>query len=985
MTHEPLIHRRWSVFWLASLAGLAVLAATSWWIIGQWRTAVVIRWADREMKLGRFQAVRDRLAWLSACWPGHGGVDYRLGVCEEKLGQIDQAMAAWNRVSPDYLLFAHAGVERGRLLIHRFGRFTEAEELLRSLLRLQPPPPAQARWLLGEILLWEGRTGEFRRVLQDGFRVMPGNNRPAALREIWRLDTVVVSREEVADALKYASEFAPTDHRVWVARANLAIRYGDEAEARQWIDACMKDHADDPAVWLARLNWARLVANPEAAYDALGHIPADRLSADEVRDLLVWFSASRHDPRAEMKALEEQLRHDPDRPAAIARLAVLAQEAGDVRRARELRERKTELERLRQAYRRMLIVDRERFTFLELERLAILAEKLGRWFEAQGWWTLAVEQAADSRQAREGVARSAAKASRSSVPPGKTLAEVLAAAGLTSPQRTAARGESHVPAMLFQDDAASAGLTFTYKSGETFTHQMPATFGGGLALLDYDGDGWLDVYVVQGGDFPPPRTGFQPSGDRLFRNRHDGTFEDVTGKTGLASMAGGYGFGVTVGDYDNDGHPDLFVTRWHGYALYHNRGDGTFEDATAQAGLAGDRDWPTSAAFGDYDNDGDLDLYVCHYLVWDAEHPTLCPNPRGSQKYASCYPPAFPALADHLLRNDGGRFVDVTAQAGINDADGRGLGVLATDFDGDGKIDIFVTDDMSANMFFHNKGNMRFEEEAQIAGLAGNAEGGYQAGMGIACGDLDRDGRPDLAVTNFFGESITFFRNLGGATFADLSLRVGVKAPSRFLLGFGAVFFDGNNDGWLDLATANGHVNDHRPVLPYAMPPKLYAGDSGCRLVDVSDSSGPAWQVTRVARGLVRGDLDNDGKLDLVSVAHNSPLTYLHNKTAEPGHFLTLQLQGARSNRDAIGARVTVRAHGRSQSSWRIGGGSYLSASDPRLHFGLGSSTRVDQVEVVWPSGRVDRHAGLRADTGYLLTEGDIQPRNLSGFPAREK
>ncbi len=539
--------------------------------------------------------------------------------------------------------------------------------------------------------------------------------------------------------------------------------------------------------------------------------------------------------------------------------------------------------------------------------------------------------------------------------------------------------------MLFADDAANAGLTFTYRSGETSTHQMPATFGGGLALLDYDGDGWLDVYLVQGGDFPPPQNGRQPFGDRLFRNRRDGTFEDVTGESGLASLSGGYGFGATAGDYDNDGHPDLFVTRWHGYALYHNRGDGTFEDATAKAGLAGDRDWPTSAAFADCDGDGDLDLYVCHYLVWDAEHPTLCPNPRGSNKYASCYPPAFPALSDHLFRNDGGRFVDVTAEAGINDPDGRGLGVLATDFDGDGQIDLFVTDDMSANMFFHNKGNMHFEEEAQIAGLAGNAEGGYQAGMGIACGDLDRDGRPDLAVTNFFGESITFFRNLGGATFADLSLRVGVKAPSRFLLGFGAVFLDGNNDGWLDLATANGHVNDHRPVLPYAMPPRLYAGGSECRLTDVSDSSGPAWQATRVARGLACGDLDNDGKLDLVSAAHNTPLAYLHNKTPEPGHFLTLQLAGTQSNRDAIGARVTVQAGGRLQSGWRIGGGSYLSASDPRLHFGLRSSKRVDQVEIRWPSGRVDRHASLRADTGYLLTEGASQPRILNGFPAPQK
>ena len=503
--------------------------------------------------------------------------------------------------------------------------------------------------------------------------------------------------------------------------------------------------------------------------------------------------------------------------------------------------------------------------------------------------------------------------------PGRTLADALAAAGLTPPRAGQTEQERQVPAMTFQDDAGKAGLSFTYESGETDTHQMPPTLGGGVALLDFDGDGWLDIYLVQGGAFPPPASGRLPFRDRLFRNHGDGTFQDVTAKAGLTAMAGGYGFGATAGDYDNDGHPDLFVTRWRSYALYHNRGDGTFEDATARAGLAGDRDWPTSAAFADCDGDGDLDLYVCHYLAWDAEHPTLCPNVRGINKYASCYPPAFPALADHLFRNDGGRFVDVSAAAGINDPDGRGLGVVAADFDLDGKIDLFVTDDMSANMFFHNKGNMRFEEEAQLAGLAGNAEGGYQAGMGIACGDLDRDGRPDMAVTNFFGESITFFRNLGDGMFADLSLNVGVKAPSRFLLGFGALFLDGNNDGWLDLATSNGHVNDHRPILPYAMPPRLYAGDSRCRLTDVSADSGPAWQVARVGRGMACGDLDNDGKLDLVQVAHDSPLAYLHNTTRQPGHFLTLQLIGTKSNRDAIGARVIVQTAGHSQTGWRLG------------------------------------------------------------------
>jgi hypothetical protein len=243
---------------------------------------------------------------------------------------------------------------------------------------------------------------------------------------------------------------------------------------------------------------------------------------------------------------------------------------------------------------------------------------------------------------------------------------------------------------------------------------------------------------------------------------------------------------------------------------------------------------------------------------------------------------------------------------------------------------------MSANLFFRNLGGMRFEEQAHEAGLAGNARGGYQAGMGVAWGDVEGDGRAELAVTNFFGESTTVFRNLGGGVLADQSAAVGVKAPSRFLLGFGAVLFDGNNDGSLDIATTNGHVNDHRPVDPYAMPAQLFAGKERGRLMDVFASSGPRWQVPRIGRGLACGDLDNDGRIDLVLISQNSPAAYLHNVSGRVEHFLTLQLVGTRSNRDAHGARVTVTAGGRDQTRWRIGGGSYLSASGPRLHFGLG-------------------------------------------------
>jgi hypothetical protein len=395
--------------------------------------------------------------------------------------------------------------------------------------------------------------------------------------------------------------------------------------------------------------------------------------------------------------------------------------------------------------------------------------------------------------------------------------------------------------------------------------------------------------------------------------------------------------------------------------------------------LGGDRDWPTSAAWADLDGDGDLDLYVCHYLAWDAAHPAACSGPLAKGP-TYCDPREFPALPDHLFRNDGGRFVDVTREAGIVDRDGRGLGVIAADLDGDGEVDLFVANDTTANFFFRNLGGLKFAEEGLGAGLATSAGGGYMAGMGVACGDLDGDGLIDLAVTNFFGESTTLYHNLGHGLFADRTAAAGLTVPTRFVLGFGLAALDANNDGPLDLAQANGHVNDFRPSTPYAMPAQLFLGDGAGRFSDESARAGPTWRTPRVGRGLAVGDLDNDGQVDVLIVSDDAPIALLRNGPASPGHFLTLALEGTGSNRDGVGARVEVTARGRTQAATRFGGGSYLSAGDPRLHYGLGSATKVDRVDVIWPSGRRDRYEGLDGDTGYRLREGDPKPQRLAGF-----
>ncbi|MGC8644092.1 MAG: CRTAC1 family protein, partial [Isosphaeraceae bacterium] len=372
-------------------------------------------------------------------------------------------------------------------------------------------------------------------------------------------------------------------------------------------------------------------------------------------------------------------------------------------------------------------------------------------------------------------------------------------------------------------------------------------------------------------------------------------------------------------------------------------------------------------------------LYVCHYVVWDAEKPRICYTFPPHQVVIGCNPREMEPRPDHIFRNDRGRFTDVTVAAGVVEHVGRGLGVVAADLDDDGHIDLFVTNDQSFNFLYLNRGGFRFEETGLTAGVAASAEGGYQAGMGVACGDLDGDNRLDVIVTNFYGESTTFFHNLGQGVFDDGTARVGLAAPTRYRLGFGIALRDVDNDGRADMLTANGHVNDYRPSIPYTMPIQLLQGGADGRLRDVSDQAGPPFGLFHIGRGLAPGDLDNDGREDALVVVQNEPLIFLHNQS-RAGHFVTLGLEGTVSNRDGVGARIVVVTGSQRRIAERTGGGSYLSSGDPRLHVGLGDARRIDLLEVHWPSGHVDRHRDLPVDTGYLLREGEPKVRPLRGW-----
>jgi hypothetical protein len=544
---------------------------------------------------------------------------------------------------------------------------------------------------------------------------------------------------------------------------------------------------------------------------------------------------------------------------------------------------------------------------------------------------------------------------------------------------------------LFREAAAELGLNFQHFTGATGEFYLPEIMGAGAALFDYDNDGDLDVYLLQGAlldgarklsaaTFPPPRN-WKP-GHRLFRNELVPAgklrFIEVTEKAGVGHN--GYGMGVATGDYDNDGDVDLYVTHFGSNVLYRNNGNGTFTDVTKEAGVDDPR-WSTSAAFVDYDRDGKLDLFVCNYVDFTLKGNRRCYTPTGERDY--CAPASYRSVPDRLFRNIGnGKFIDAAETAGINLAFGPGLGVTCADFNGDGWTDIYVANDGAANLLWLNKGDSRFEENGLMAGAAYSADGVARAGMGVTAGDFDNDGDEDLLVTNLTKEGSTLYRNQseqgGRGNFTDATLEFDLAQPSFLSTGFGVGWFDYDNDGWLDLFAANGAVT-LLPSLrgqpyPFQQRNQLFHNEAGKRMRETTTEAGAALQLTEVSRGAAFGDLDNDGDLDILVTNNNGPVRLLLNQTIENArgrsHWLAVKLTGAQDNRQGLGARVGVQRS--NQFLWRRAytDGSYLSASDPRVHFGLGSNAAIEAVIVQWPNGSRELWEKVKADTLLTLQQG---------------
>lgn len=542
-------------------------------------------------------------------------------------------------------------------------------------------------------------------------------------------------------------------------------------------------------------------------------------------------------------------------------------------------------------------------------------------------------------------------------------------------------------APLFRDAAAEAGLHFHHFNFATGRHYMPEIMGAGVALFDYDNDGDLDVYLVQGTRLDPKGKLLLPTpsnwkpGNRLFKNLLAETgelrFVDVTEKAGVGHI--GYGMGVAVGDYDNDGFQDLYVTNFGHNVLYHNNGDGTFTDVTQAAGVD-DEHWSTSAAWVDFDGDGWLDLFVCNYVDFTIAGNRECFSPTGEPDY--CTPKMYHAAPSRLFRNlRNGKFEDVSEASGINSSYGPGLGVLCADFNGDGRPDIYVANDTSANRLWLNQGNGTFHEAALDSGVAYSMDGLAKAGMGVTLADVENDGGQVLLVTNLTREGVTVFRSDAKGQFDDVTTEFGLLQPTFGYTGFGTGWFDYDNDGWLDLFIANGAVtivdSERHENFPYAQRKQLFHNEGrGKRFRDVSPTAGPAFQVEEVSRAAAFGDIDNDGAMDIVVTNNNGPVRLLRNQLSQmPAsvrpHWLTVKLESPKTNRFAIGARVGVVRKGQ-ETLWRRvhTDSSYLSANDVRVHFGLGSRPQIEVVIVEWPDGVKEHFTADKSDRFLTLRQG---------------
>lgn len=759
---------------------------------------------------------------------------------------------------------------------------------------------------------------------------------------------------QVKDAKRWLQQVlakAPNQIEAQAELGELLLADGDP-ELERWLREDAFAAEQHPEVWMTRGLWAR----------------------------------QRGDIRGAARCFWEALKRDPAHQAATYQLAQMLEALDDSQIAGRLSKRAARLERLRGIV--VKLASQQRPDPALLRSAAELTESVGCAWESLAWRRLLLSRAPQSDESREAVRRLQAALRNEPLAlvldrenPAKQidLSDFELPRWDAAPQGAGSAAELAGGRTRFANVAAKSGLDFQYFNGRTGDENRGRMYqftGGGAAVLDYDADGWPDIYLTQGCRWPPI-AGQTEHLDRLYRNRGDGTFDDVTASSLLVEDR--FSQGIAAGDFNSDGFADLYVANIGVNRLFLNLGDGTFRDITREAGIAGEA-WTTSCLLADLNGDGLPDIYDVNYIQGPGVYERTCLE---GGKPGACAPTIFEPQPDRFYLNLGdGRFEQQTEAAGLNVGGGNGLGIVAGDFDGSGRLSLFVANDQDANFLFLNEtpksgAAPQFVERGALAGLAFDANGKSQACMGVAAADANGDGRLDLFVTNFYEESNTLYLQDDGGMFIDATAASGLRTPSFYMLGFGTQFIDGELDGIPDLVVANGHIDDftHRQV-PYQMPPQYFRGLGEGKFKEAPAAElGEFFQGKYVGRGLAKLDFNRDGREDFVVSHLDAPAALLANASTQTGHFLAVELRGVKSSRDAIGAQATLVAGGRRRTQWLTAGDGYMASNERRLVFGLGAEARVETLQIRWPSGLQQEFADLAADQTLLIVEGS--PRAL--------
>ncbi len=855
------------------------------------------------------------------------------------------------------------------------GRAAEAEAFLRQALE-QDPDDVAANNQLAYLLGVQGRcfeaTAHLLRVVRQG---------QATLHHLVLLGATepVIADPALVDRCLAA---VPADPLPLLGGARTAIVEHNLERARQLLQEIV-GIAPTQIEAQARLGTIWLETSPDQFLRWHASLPAAADRHPEIWSVRGLRAQQDRQPEVAMRCFWEAVRLDPNHRGALYHLGQLLQAAGDTTLAQRFLERAASLQTLAavldQAY------DRPDDTH-RIQTAATLTEELGRLSEAWAWSRLALHTRPNTPWARVTVARlekrlprDAATRTEPSLNPAlwADLSHYPLPAWNVPSSSLAGPADAQLPAVAFTDDAAAAGIDFVFYNGQDLqgvtTRMVETIGGGGVGVVDFDLDGWPDLYFTQGGPWPPD-PGQTRYLNRLFRNLGNGQFQDVTRLAAVGDN--GYGQGIAVGDYDNDGFPDLYVAKIGANRLYRNNGDGTFRDVTTPSGIGSER-WTASCLIADLNGDGLPDLYDVNYLSAREAPGTRCPPGREDEL---CSPAAFPAEQDQVWLNLGdGRFQDVTETAGIVCPAGKGLGIVAGDFDDSGRLSLFVANDGVPNFFFRNQtpqagADLRFAEQGLLSGLSLDGDGRPRGSMGVAAGDVNGDGLLDLFVATFYDQANVLYIQQPDHSFSDATSEFQLHNPTLRKLGFGTKFLDADLDGWPDLVVTNGHIFDRSSQgIPYRMRPQYFHNLDGRQFRELpSESLGAFFQRERLGRGLARLDWNRDGREDFVVSHMHEPASLLTNRTPHAGHFLVVQLRGTSGARDAIGAKVMLQAGSRTWTQQLTAGDGYQASNQRQLVFGLGRQSQIDKLAVRWPSGQVQECPRPPCDTELLVIEGGL-------------